>query len=135
MSGGLAVSGGIRQVLRFGTVSALGTAEDLALAYALVTLVSVPIVLAASVGFAAGSVVNYNGHSVFSFQGEYVRRASVQGYVQYLGAVAMTYVTRIGTIWFVDSLDRFGTGTILPFGIAASFTVHYLASALWVFRK
>ena len=112
-----------RQLLRFLSISALGTAADYALALLLAGTLSTPYAIASTLGFILGSIINYVGHNIFSYEHTDQNSISLRGYGKYFLVEGLAYFTPL-PFWF-----------ILLVAIGASFVANYVISTLWVFRK
>ncbi len=123
------------QFLRFFSVSLIGTVADYALAVGLEVKLGLAYVLSAALGFMLGSLINYGGHTIFSFSHTKRSDLSVIGYAKYLGAVAASLVVRLVVVAMLGRLSTLAFWFIMLCAIGASFVTSYLISALWVFRK
>ena len=125
----------VRLFLRFFFVNGAGTIVDYAVAVLLVTMFLVADLIAATVGFIVGTVFNYVGHTLFSYEHTSRETLSVRGYLKYLLAVMLSLVVRLAVV------AALGAATPLPFwfvlivAIGASFIASFVVATLWVFRK
>ena len=124
-----------RLFLRFLSVSVLGTIADYLLALLLAEAFSFAYVTASTCGFILGSIVNYCGHSVFSYEHTSRKTISLKGYVKYLLAVLSSLLVRLVAVAMLDYLTALPFWFILLVAIGASFVTSYVISTLWVFRK
>ncbi|WP_170507680.1 GtrA family protein [Ruegeria arenilitoris] len=120
---------------RFLGISALGTIADYLLALLLAVLLLAPPVLASTCGFVLGSVINYCGHNIFSYEHTSQSTISVRGYVKYFMAVISSLVVRLAVVAGLGYVTTLPFWFILLVAIGASFAVNYVISTLWVFRK
>lgn len=124
-----------RLFLRFFFVNGLGTIVDYAVAVLLVAAFAVAEIAAATAGFVIGTVFNYVGHTLFSYEHTGRDSLSILGYLKYLAAVMLSLVVRLAVV------AGLGAATALPFwfvlivAIGASFVASFVVATLWVFRK
>jgi putative flippase GtrA len=76
-----------RLFFRFLSISALGTLADYLLALLLAEAFAFAYILASTCGFILGSIVNYCGHCIFSYDHTSRKSISLTGYVKYFLAV------------------------------------------------
>lgn len=121
------------EMLRFFAVTVLGVVLDIAIAYGLHEFASVPLVIAAVIGFVCAASCNYILHQMWSFQGG-ERRLSLRRAVRYAGVAGLTLVARIGV---VSVLAAYFAGEyaliVLICGAGASFFVNFALSKVFVF--
>jgi len=120
---------------RFLSISVLGTVADYLLAVLLAQAFSAPYVLASTCGFILGSIVNYCGHNIFSYEHTDKSTISVRGYGKYLLAVLSSLVVRLIVVAGLGYVTALPFWFILLVAIGASFVTSYVISTLWVFRK
>lgn len=121
------------EMLRFFAVTVLGVVLDIAIAYALYEVGSVPLAWAAVCGFVCAAGANYVLHQLWSFQGG-ARQLSLARAAKYAGVAALTLAVRVGIV----ALLAGWTGgeyalLILICGAGASFFVNFTLSKLFVF--
>lgn len=124
-----------RLFFRFLSISVLGTIADYLLALLLVAIFSIAYVPASTCGFILGSMVNYCGHNIFSYEHTNRETISVRGYVKYLLAVLSSLLVRLAAVAVLGYLTALPFWFILLIAIGASFVTSYVISTLWVFRK
>lgn len=124
-----------RLFLRFLSISVLGTIADYLLALLLASAFSVAYIPASTCGFILGSIVNYCGHSIFSYEHTSRKTISVTGYVKYLLAVLSSLAVRLAAVAMLGYFTTLPFWFILLVAIGASFVTSYVISTLWVFRK
>lgn len=122
-------------LFRFLSISVLGTAADYLLAVLLALIFSAPYVLASICGFILGSIVNYCGHNIFSYEHTDKGTISIRGYGKYLLAVLSSLVVRLAVVAVLGYVTSLPFWFILLVAIGASFITSYVISTLWVFRK
>ena len=124
-----------RLLLRFLSISVLGTIADYLLALLLVLTFAAPYVFASICGFVLGSFVNYCGHNIFSYEHTDKGTISLLGYGKYLLAVLSSLVARLAVVAGLGYATNLPFWFILLVAIGASFVTSYVISTLWVFRK
>ena len=124
-----------RLFFRFLSISVVGTIADYLLAVLLASVFSLGYVPASTCGFILGSIVNYCGHSIFSYEHTGRETISVKGYVKYLLAVLSSLAVRLAAVAALDYATALPFWFILLVAIGASFVTSYVISTLWVFRK
>lgn len=127
----------MQQIVRFTVVVGLGLVVDLALALALRGHLGLALPLAAAAGFAAGALVNYILHEVWTFRqaGAPVRMSARRGGL-YLVVLAAGFVTRVGAVAVLQRLlpDPAAAPVVLGLAIGLSFCVNFLLSRGLAFR-
>lgn len=123
----------MNEMLRFFAVTVLGVVLDIAIAFALHELGSVPLAWAAVVGFVCAAAANYVLHQLWSFQGG-ARQLSLARAARYAGVAGLTLAVRVGVVALLVGW----TGgkyalIILICGAGASFFVNFTLSKLFVF--
>lgn len=121
-------------LVRFGLVAVVGLAIDLTTAWSLATFAGAPLPLAATIGFAVASAVNYVLHEYWTFG-----QGSVSGRRGSLYALTLlaTLAARVGCVAALertalpDPRDRLA---VLILATGVSFVVNYLLSRHLVFR-
>ncbi|WP_420587364.1 GtrA family protein [Ruegeria sp.] len=124
-----------RLLLRFLAISALGTVADYLLALLLAGLLSAPYAIASTLGFILGSVINYFGHNIFSYEHTSRNTISLKGYGKYFLAVLSSLVIRLAVVEGLAFTTALPFWIILLVAIGASFVANYVISTLWVFRR
>ena len=126
----------LQELARFGTVTILGLILDLAVAWTLSVVFSVPLPLAAAVGFGCGAILNYLLHRAWTFRagpGAFVPRR-VALYVIVLTSVLTVRIAGVTILaWLIGDPKGYEL-PILVAATAASFVVNYLLSKYVVFR-
>lgn len=122
-------------VLRFASVSVFGTIADYLLAVFLAEIYGFAHVAASTCGFVLGTIVNYCGHSIFSYEHTNKDTISLLGYGKYLLAVSASLVVRLAVVVALEYVTALPFWFILLCAIGASFVVSYVISTLWVFKK
>lgn len=120
---------------RFFGVSSVGTAADYLSAVALHGLLGLPGVVASTVGFLLGALLNYLGHHHITFSAGKDDPATVFGFLRYLAAVAVSLLVRLIVLVGMERLTVLPFWIILTIAFAASFLCSYFISLLWVFRR
>lgn len=120
---------------RFLSISVLGTSADYLLALLLTVALLTPPVLASACGFVLGSVINYCGHNIVSYEHTSQSTISVRGYVKYFLAVISSLVVRLAVVAGLGYVTALPFWFILLVAIGVSFAANYVISTLWVFRK
>jgi len=124
-----------RLFARYFGISVLGTIVDYTFALLLAGLFAVPLVGASTCGFILGSVVNYFGHTLFSYAHTDKRNLSILGYGRYFFAVLFSLFVRLAVVGILEYLSALPFWLVLLVSIGASFVVTYVISTLWVFRR
>lgn len=122
-------------VLRFAAVSVFGMIADYALAVFLAGIYGIPYVVASTCGFILGTIVNYCGHTIFSYEHTSKESISILGYGKYLLAVSASLVARLAVVVALEFFTELPFWFILACAIGVSFIVSYVISTLWVFKK
>ena len=123
----------MKELIRFFFVSVGGVVIDIAIAYAIATLLGTALWIAATVGFSVAACGNYILHEVWTFRHETSRLSSKRA-LYYLITSGVTLSSRLVVVaglsaWI--SLDH--TLVILIGGAAVSFFVNYIISKFPVF--
>ncbi len=124
-----------RLFVRFFSVNILGTIADYLLAVFLASLYALPFVFASTCGFILGSIVNYCGHTLFSYEHTSKETISITGYGKYLLAVLLSLLVRLVVVALLGYFSVLPFWFILLSAIGASFVTSYVISTIWVFRK
>lgn len=124
------------ELVRFGTVTVLGLAVDLAIAWTLAVFFYVPLPVAAAMGFACGALLNYLLHGMWTFgvgQGTFSARR-VTSYVIVLALVLSVRIASVAVLtWLIEDSKGYELA-ILVAATGISFFVNYLLSKYVVFR-
>jgi putative flippase GtrA len=122
---------------RFFNVSAAGIVIDLAIAWSLAELAGLDLVLSAAIGFGFSAVFSYMLHETWTFQGERTRPRPASRALKYAGVVGLTLAVRLGVVALLERLPWLAKQslTILVIAVSLSFSTHYIASKLMVFRS
>ena len=124
------------QIVRFGIVSVIGVAVDLATGWVLSAWAKVPLTLAAFIGFAVAAGLNYVLHASWTFAGATASPPARRGGL-YLLTIGVTLATRLGVVAILQGIVP--SGPLRPLlalapAIGVSFTVNFLLNKLLVFR-
>jgi putative flippase GtrA len=122
-------------ILRFAAVSVIGTIADYLSALFLASVYEIPYVAASTCGFVIGSIVNYCGHTIFSYEHTDKKSISILGYAKYLLAVSASLVARLAVVAALELVTELPFWIVLACAIGASFVVSYVISTLWIFKK
>ncbi len=123
-----------RQLVRFASVSVMGTIADYLLAL-LLAAVGFSYIAASACGFFLGAVVNYCGHSIFSYEHTSRKTISLIGFGKYFLAVLSSLAVRLAAVAGLDYATPLPFWLVLLIAIGASFVASYVISTLWVFRR
>lgn len=123
------------EALRFLAVAVVGVAVDIAIAYALATLLGLPLWIAAALGFVAAAGANYVAHELWTFR-DGARQLSLRRSLHYLGACAATLAVRLAVVGLLSvRLAGAYPLAILICGAGASFFVNFAISKLLIFSN
>ena len=122
-------------VLRFASVNIFGTIADYFLAVFLTEIYGFARVAASTLGFILGTIINYCGHSIFSYEHTSINSISFLGYGKFLLAVSASLVVRLAVVVALGYVTALPFWFILLCAIGASFLVGYVISTLLVFKK
>ncbi len=118
--------------MRFAAVGLCGTAAHYSILWGLVEFAATPVLVATSIGFAAGALVNYALNRRFTFDSDRTHTDALPKFmtVALLGAVINALIVKLlnlqlGMYYLLAQL--FATGTVLIW----NFAVNYL----WTFRR
>ena len=123
-----------RLFLRFSLVNGIGTVVDYLAAVALVAAAGLGPIVATTIGFVLGTMVNYVGHTVFSY-GVGRSSLSIANYLRYLIAVLLSLAVRLAAVTGLERATSLPFWIILIVAIGASFLASYVLATLWVFRR
>ena len=121
------------ELIRFFFVSVGGVVIDIAIAYAIATMLGTPLWIAAAVGFSVAACGNYILHEVWTFPRD-ASLLSVKRALYYLITSGVTLSSRLVVIVGLNawiSLDH--ALLILIGGAAVSFFVNYTISKFLIF--
>lgn len=123
------------ETLRFLAVALGGVVIDISISYLLATLLSVPLLIAAAVGFISAAIGNYVAHELWTFRNG-PRQLSLRRSLHYVGASAVTLAVRIA-VMAVLSIRLGGTDplTVLMCGAGASFFFNFAISKVMIFSN
>lgn len=119
------------ELLRYGVAVLIGLAIDLLVSYALMTYLSLPMVLSAAGGFCCGLIVNYINFEKWVFgRGP----LSWGAFCKVLIASQAALLVRLATVWL---LTQFALLPMMIFFIATgtSFVTNFFLSRLAIVRK
>ena len=125
----------MKELTRFFFVSVSGVVVDIALAYAIATLLGTPLWIAAALGFLVATFGNYFLHEVWTFRGDTSHLSTKRG-LYYVMTSSVTLSSRLVVVaglsaW--SSSDH--TLVILISGSVVSFFVNYIISKYFVFSR
>lgn len=124
------------ELVRFGTVTVLGLAVDLAVAWTLAVVFFLPLPLAAAVGFGFGALLNYLLHGMWTF-GIGQEAFSARRVASYVVALALVLSVRIAAVavltWIIEDPRGYELAVLMA-ATTFSFVVNYLLSKYVVFR-
>ena len=123
------------QAIRFTAVSVVGMLADYAAALVFANLLGLPYLVASTCGFVIGSIINYIGHNLVSYEHTGAATISVLGWVKYFFAVILSLLVRLAAVALLEQLTALPFWIVLVIAIGASFVTSYVISTLWVFRK
>ena len=93
------------EIMRFFGVSVLGLLLDIAIAFALATLLGLPLWMAAAIGFVIAASANYVLHEIWTFkQGS--KALSRPRALKYLSTSFITLLARIGIVALLETTFR-----------------------------
>ena len=123
----------MKELISFFFVSVGGVVIDIAIAYAIATMLGTPLWIAAAVGFSVAACGSYILHEVWTFRRETSRLSSKRALYYFINS-GVTLSSRLVVVaglsaWI--SLDH--TLVILIGGAAVSFFVNYIISKFLVF--
>ena len=123
------------ELIRFFLISVGGVVVDIAIAYAITTMLGIPLWIAAAVGFSVAACGNYILNEVWTFRRE-TSRLSCKRALYYLITSCVTLSSRLVVVaglsaWI--SLDH--ALLILIGGAAVSFFVNYTISKFLIFSR
>lgn len=123
------------EIMRFFLVSAGGVVIDIAIAYAIATLLETPLWIAAAVGFSVAACGNYILHEIWTFRHE-TSRLSGRRALYYFITSGVTLACRLVVVAGLSAwISRDYALGILISGAAVSFFVNYLISKFLVFSR
>ncbi len=120
-------------IIRFGIVAVLGLAVDLGTAW-LMTILGLPLPLAAAVGFVVAALVNYVVHERWTFRTGASLSAARGG--RYLAVLATTLGVRVAVVALLEAMAfPKPEQRVLPLllAVGVSFFVNYALSRRLVF--
>jgi putative flippase GtrA len=124
------------ELIRFFCVSASGVVLDIAIAYAVVSLLGAPLLLAATVGFMVAALGNYILHEVWTFRRAEAAKISSTRALYYLVSSGVTLLCRLAAVaWLSALIDRAYALQTLICGSVISFFVSFIISKFLVFSK
>ena len=125
----------MKELTRFFLVSVSGVVVDIALAYAIATLLGTPLWTAAALGFLVAAFGNYFLHELWTFRCK-TSQLSTKRAVYYVMTSSVTLSSRLMVVaglsaWFSSDY----TLVILIGGAAVSFFVNFIISKYFVFSR
>lgn len=125
----------MKELTRFFFVSVGGVAVDIALAYAIATMLGTPLWIAVAASFSVAAFGNYILHEVWTFNRE-TSRLSGKRALYYFIATGITLLSRIAIVAGLSAwISHDYTLVILIGGAAVSFFVNYIMSKYFVFSQ
>ncbi len=116
-----------RQMLRFTAVSVAGLGIDLGLAMALAGPAGLPLVAAATAGFAAGALFNYLVHEVWTFRESGASPSVARGSAYFAVLLAVlairTGIAQLLSPWATGAATRLA---VLLVAFGASFSANFV---------
>ena len=123
------------EIIRFFFVSAGGVVVDIAIAYAIATILGTPLWIAAAMGFSIAAFINYILHEVWTFRRETSRLSSKRA-LYYFVTSGIILLSRLVVVALLSNwISRDHALVILIGGAAVSFFVNYIISKFLVFSK
>lgn len=122
------------QILRFGLVAVAGLVVDIGVAWGLVQLWALPILVAATVGFLCGALLNYVLHELWTFQ-DSSKRLSLARLMAYLLGLWFVLGVRMAGVAVLSILLPGQSLLILVAATGLSFCANYLVSKSLIFRR
>jgi putative flippase GtrA len=125
----------VKELIRFFFVSAGGVVVDIAIAYAIATMLGTPLWIAAAVGFSVAACGNYILHEVWTFRRETLRLSSKLA-LYYFITSSVTLLSRLVVVAGLSAwISRDHAILILVGGAAVSFFVNYIISKYLIFSR
>lgn len=123
------------ELARFFFVSVGGVVIDIAIAYAIATMLGTPLWIAAALGFSLAACGNYILHEVWTFRRETSKLSSKRA-LYYFITSGVTLSSRLAVVaWLATWISREHALEILMGGAAVSFFVNYAISKFLVFSE
>ena len=125
----------MKELTRFFFVSIGGVVVDIAIAYAIATMLGTPLWIAAAAGFTVAAFGNYVLHETWTFRRETSRLSSKRA-IYYFVTSGVTLSSRLVVVAGLSAwISGDHTLVILIGGAAVSFFVNYVASKFLVFSR
>lgn len=125
----------MKELTRFFFVSVGGVVIDIAIAYAIATMLGTPLWIAAALGFSVAACGNYILHEVWTFRRETSKLSSKRA-LYYFITSGVTLSSRLVAVAGLNAwISRDHTLVILIGGAAVSFFVNYVISKYMVFSR
>lgn len=125
----------MKEFIRFFWVSVFGGVADIALAYAIATILELPLWIAAAAGFSVAAFGNYILHEVWTFRNENSRLSSTRA-LSYFITSGVILTSRLVVVSGLSAwISRDHTLLILIGGASVSFFVNYIISKFLVFSR
>jgi putative flippase GtrA len=125
----------MKELTRFFFVSVGGVVVDIAIAYAIATMLGTPLWIAAALGFSVAACGNYILHEVWTFRRETSRLSSKRALYYFITSGVTLFSRLVVVAWLSTSISRDHALVILIGGAAVSFFVNFIISKLLVFSK
>lgn len=125
----------MKELIRFFFVSVGGVVIDIAVAYAIATMLGTPLWIAAALGFSVAACGNYILHEVWTFRRETSKLSSKRA-LYYFITSGVTLSSRLVVVAGLSTwISRDHALVILIGGAAVSFFVNYIISKFLVFSR
>lgn len=125
----------MQEIIRFFLVSVGGVVVDITIAYAIATMLGIPLWIATAVGFSVAACGNYILHEVWTFRCE-TSRLSRKRALYYFITSGITLLARLVVVVVLSAwVSGDHTLMILVGGAAVSFFVNYIISKFLVFSR
>jgi putative flippase GtrA len=122
------------QIIRFAAVSGGGTVIDYAATLALRTWTPTPLLAAVVLGYTIGAVVNYLGHSYFTYRNTAELQRNIRHFLRYYSGTLLALGSRLGTVFLLSLCTNFAEWIIIALGIGVSFICNYVVATGIIFR-
>lgn len=125
----------MKELIRFFFVSVGGVVIDIAIAYAIATMLGTPLWIAAAVGFSVAACGNYILHEVWTFRRETSRLSSKRALYYFITSGVTLFFRLVVVAWLSTWISHDHALVILIGGAAISFFVNYIISKYLVFSR
>ena len=125
----------MKELIRFFFVSVGGVVIDIAIAYAIATMLGTPLWIAAALGFSVAACGNYILHEVWTFRRETSRLSSKRA-LYYFITSGVTLSSRLVVVAGLSAwISRDHTLALLIASAAVSFFVNFIINKFLVFSR